>query len=231
MSSMPPAPPAWPAAANEGLVAYSGIDRRALGDLRTFALLGIIGIVLAVVSIFATNVSSFMSFGAGSVSGAIGSAIAGAVVGIIGFVIGIVALIKVRSAFKGLSTVDRGFSTPAKLVLVFFIGLVMFILLFILLAAAFGMVITSGATSVSGLSGGFLAILGGIAVLGLVGIICFIVGAIGVIIGLWRTGGRYREDMIKIGGILYIIPVVDIAAPILVFVGVNSALRKLPPNV
>jgi hypothetical protein len=225
--SVPPPPPSW----TSGLVppVYSGVDRQALGDLKTFALLGIVGIIISVASIFSSNISGIMTANSATLGSAVATGIAVAILAIVGFVIGIIALFKARAAFKNLATVDRGFSTPAKLVLVFFLGLVFFILVFVVLAAAIGLAISS--VSSGSVSPGLAAAIGVILLFAGIGIICFIIGAIGVILGLWRAGSRYSEDMIKIGGILYIIPVVDIAAPILVYIGVNSALNKLPPTV
>jgi Protein of unknown function (DUF973)/zinc-ribbon domain len=224
--TIPPPPPTWAPPSGGMPAAFSPVDRSALGDLKTFALLGIIGIILSVIGLFAGGFGGFMTAGSSSVGTAIGTTAATGVLGIIGLIIGIVALLKVRAAFKNLTTIDREFSTPAKLVLVFFIGLIFFILLFVAGIALVFAASASGATSGSVLAG--LAAVGLFAVLG---IICFIVGAIGVILGLWRAGNRYGEDMIKIGGILYIIPVVDIAAPILVYIGVNNAIKKLPTTV
>jgi hypothetical protein len=48
-----------------------------------------------------------------------------------------------------------------------------------------------------------------------------------VILGLWRVGTRYDETIIKLGGIFSIIPILNIAAPVLVLVGAHSARNKL----
>jgi hypothetical protein len=230
--SIPPAPPSW---GPPGAVppAYSPLDRNALADLKTFALLGIVGIIISVIAILGSNVGRIMTVSSGSFAGAISTGVALSILGVVGFIIGIIALLKARSAFKDLSTVDHRFSTPATLVLVFFVGMIFFILFFIALAAVIGLVIASAITA----SGTYNATPGlvaaglALAAFGVLGTICFIVGAIGMILGLWRVGERYGEDMIKIGGILYIIPFVDIVAPILVYLGVNNAQKKLPASI
>jgi Protein of unknown function (DUF973)/zinc-ribbon domain len=227
--SIPPPPPSWtPAGAP---VTYSNIDRVALQKLRTFALIGIIGIVLAVASLFTSNITglAMVSTVSGAISGAVTRAVIGVIVGIIGFALGIYALLKARSAFKDLMTVDREFRTPAQLVLAFFIGMVLFILALI---AALGVAFAAAANYAAGSSIVSGAVVGAALILLaflVIGGICFLLGAIGIILGLWRVGNRYGNDLIKIGGILYIIPVVDIVAPILVYIGIGEAEKKLPP--
>jgi hypothetical protein len=64
-----------------------------------------------------------------------------------------------------------------------------------------------------------LLVLGGI--LALVGVIG------GVILGLWRVGERYDQTIIKIGAIFFVIPLLNIIAPVLLLVGAWEAKKQI----
>ena len=73
------------------------------------------------------------------------------------------------------------------------------------------------------------------AVLVIIAAILLLLGDIvGIILGLWRVGVRYNNTLIKVGAIFYIIPYLDVLAPVLVFIGANSVEKKLetshPPS-
>jgi Protein of unknown function (DUF973) len=58
----------------------------------------------------------------------------------------------------------------------------------------------------------------------------------GLMLGLWRVGGRYDNSLIKISAILIIIPILDIVVPFLMIFGVWQARKKIsaltpPPTV
>jgi hypothetical protein len=208
---------------------YSAADTTALGKLKIFALIGIAGIALGVIVPVALGAgfTSFFAFSPASSSTAIGSLVAVAeIIGIIGFSMGAVSIFLARSFFKTLSSVDSGFSTPSLLVFGLLAGLGLFVVAFIILLAfilgLFGPVFTPSGpvSSAFGLVIGasFLIIFAAIAVL---------IGIIGLILGLWRAGERYDETILKVGGILFIIPYVDIVAPILVLIGALNAQKKV----
>ena len=69
------------------------------------------------------------------------------------------------------------------------------------------------------LGAGIYSILGG-------ALLAFI-GWIGLLIGVYRIGKRYDSTLTKVGAILYIIPLLNIIAPILAFVGIHSIVASL----
>ncbi|HZW57081.1 MAG TPA: DUF973 family protein [Nitrososphaerales archaeon] len=214
--------------------AFSETDRSALAKIRLFAIVGILWIILGViVPIFGGDTSLITAglFGGNAGAASIASSVAFAVVGIIGFVLGIYAILKARSAFRDLSTLDTAFRTPARLMTSLFVGLGLFVLAFILIIAGVAVgslgAVSSSSTS-SFTAGPALGLFIGGGVLFVVAGIALLIGVIGMIIGLWRTGERYDNTLIKVGGILYIIPVVDIVAPILVYLGISDVQKRMP---
>lgn len=140
-------------------------------------------------------------------------------------------------AFRGLAATDSRFSTPSKLTL----------LLGAAIAAGFAVLdpligainqlescITGAGTNqtaqVACLSGGSLAaVLGVTIVLGIVAL----VGYIGLLIGLWRLGGRYAVTYFKVGAVLVIFPFLNIVGGILILLGARAArdLRGPPSGI
>jgi hypothetical protein len=207
-------------------VNFSIADSIAIGKIKMFALIGIIGIALSLIvpAVFGFGFASMFTITSGvpSVGGLL---FISEIVAIVGFLIGFVSIMLVRSGFKTLSAVDRGFSTPSTLVLAFFAGLGLFAIAFVVLLVFFlglagsptpGTIPTSAFGEI--LTALALFIIGGIAAL---------IGVIGLILGLWRAGERYDETILKVGGILFIIPYVDFVAPILVFIGALNAQKKV----
>ncbi len=168
-------------------------EQKAVSNLKIFAVLLLVGIVL-----------SFVPF-----------------ISIIGSILSIVALIFLMLSFKLLSGNDKNFKMPFEFTLLSLIGLVLMIAgLFVMfgsavLSAGFSNIAASLlAPSVS--TGGLIA---GTAMM-IVGAILALIGFIaGVILGLWRVGKKYNSSMISIGAIFLIIPVLDIVGTILIIVG------------
>ena len=196
----------------------SGRDLDGIKNVKTASLLGIIGIILGLV-------------GAGAVEGAIlsrglsGSPLTAIpalfFVALIGIIIGFISILLYRAAFRDLREVDGRFGTPYTFTTVFLIGLAILILALLLLL---------GGVAALSLS---LVLFG--AVLAIIAAILLILGdIIGIILGLWRVGERYDNTLIKVGAIFYIIPYLDVLAPVLVFIGANSVEKKLetshPPS-
>jgi Protein of unknown function (DUF973) len=226
-SQAPPSPGGMVPPYGSPMPAYSSADRAALGKIKTFALIGIIGIILGfIVPIFTLgSVFSFTSAGVPNASAIASGFIAYGVVSLIGFVLGLVSIFLVRSAFSTLASVDSAkFSMPAKMVLAFFVGL-------ILLIIAIGVLIAGVASNISTINAGgnfnAAGVIGALGLFALAGIIS-LVGIIGIILGLWRAGERYNESLLKVGGILFIIPIADIIAPFLVYFGASSAEKRIP---
>ena len=197
----------------------SSRDLDGIKNVKTASLLGIIGIILGLVGAGAVE-SAILSRGlSGSPLTAIPALFFVALVGII---IGFISILFYRAAFRDLREVDgRMFGTPYTFTTVLLVGLAILILALLVLLGGFE------ALSLS------LVLFG--AVLAIIAAILLILGdIIGIILGLWRVGERYDNTLIKVGAIFYIIPYLDVLAPVLVFIGANSVEKKLetshPPS-
>ena len=189
----------------------SGRDLDGIKNVKTASLLGIIGIILGLVGEGAV-VSAILSRG---LSGSPLTAIPALFfVALIGIIIGFISILLYRAAFRDLREVDGRFGTPYTFTTVFLIGLAILILALLLLL---------GGVAALSLS---LVLFG--AVLAIIAAILVVLGdIIGIILGLWRVGERYDNTLIKVGAIFYIIPYLDVLAPVLVFIGANSVAKKL----
>jgi|SRR5579875_1298794 len=215
--------------------AYTQADIDGLKKLKAYALLSLVGIVLSVVSPFLFNLrrlvvvsptppqTQYPSFTVNPV--ATGAFVETIIIGVVGVAIAILAFILLYQGFVAISRVDVSLRTPARLLLLLPVGLFIVIigLAFVLRAVTIAQPQPVD-TAYSGLiASGALLIL--------VSLILSLVGAIGgEILGLWRVGARYGESLIQIGGILLIIPLLNIIAPILVYMGSSSALAKVYSN-
>ena len=66
----------------------------------------------------------------------------------------------------------------------------------------------------------------GAAGLVVVGAIVYVVGLIGIWLGLWRLGTRYNTSLFKIGMVLIIFPFLDIVGFILIIVAARDARSR-----
>lgn len=219
-----PLPPGTPVGSSEA-------DRWALSSVGLAALLGLIGAVLSFVGeLLVTPVVSIVSTSSGgsSVSVDLTALYLLAALGVVGFVFVLIEIWLYRRAFHALSPQDSRFSTPAKLALLAFITLlVAAVLLIALLGAIYQSVVCAGSGNpITGacINGGEILALAG--VLGIVSILA-LVGYIGVLIGIWRLGTRYREGMFKVGAVLLIIPLLNIIGLILILIAARSARGKM----
>ena len=141
-----------------------------------------------------------------------------------------VGLYLYRSAFVTLAPVDRRFSTPGALALVAIVGLVLAVLgVCLLLIALYHAVQCAGSgnpvTQACLFTGTFWASLALLAVGGIVAV----VGLIGVLLGIWRLGTRYRQSLFKVGAVLLIFPYLNLVGAILIWAGARSAHREGEP--
>ena len=215
------------------------VDLNALESVEWAAILSLVGAVLSLVVLFGTNATTFVSVtSAGPATGVtivlsalyLFAAVAG-----IGLALTIVELVLYRRAFRDLAPVDSRFSTPASLVLLELIGVVLLAglalgliwLLFQAIACAgSGAPITTACLNVSTA----LDLLGLVVVVAIV----VVIGYIGFLIGIWRLGTRYDESLFKVGAILLIFPVLNLIGTILVLVAAHSAKSRFaaagPPS-
>jgi len=224
------APPAR--STREGIYsAFGSVNRVALSSVNLAVTLGLVGVVLTFTLLFIapglpitniTVVSSGTSFSL-DLTGLY--LLAG--VGLGGVVFTLLELWFFRKAFRTLARQDQKFSTPATLVFVAFVAVLIivgaamgtFVLLYqSVLCAGSGHVITStcfDAGTIFALAGVFL-----------LGAVVLLVGYIGLVIGVWRLGTRYGEGMFKIGAILLIIPFLNIVGSVFILVAARSASAK-----
>jgi len=149
------------------------------------------------------------------------------------FSIQVVALIVLTLALREFAKVDRAnFSVPSVLIVLMIVGA---------LVAAFGMslllggipdIIAKAPSAPGGVpSQAFFYAIGSliseVAVLAIGGVLALVGLVGGLILGLWRVGARYNETTIKLGSIFVVIPLVNIAAPILVLIGAYEARKRL----
>jgi len=211
---------------------FGSADQSALSSVSLAAILGLVGAVLSIVQLFFTSAFSFLgvsSAGSGtSLTLNLTALYLVVAVGAVGIILVLLELWLYRRAFVTLGRQDTRFSTPATMVLVALVALAIIVLVLVALVdviyqaivcAGSGNPITSACIDVG-------TVLGLAAVLGVTAIVAFI-GVIGLLIGIWRLGTRYDEAMFKVGAILFIFPVLNFVALILILVAARSASRRL----
>jgi hypothetical protein len=144
----------------------------------------------------------------------------------------IVGAVLYRSVFRELRGVDDRFQTPSTLALLLVVGaailFVGLVALFAALASASGCLAHAGTCHAGGLLGGLL---GGAALIGLGGILA-LVGLIGTAIGIYRIGTRYGSGMLKLAGVFFVIPYLNVVGAILTLVeahAIRGRLEMAPP--
>lgn len=140
----------------------------------------------------------------------------------------IVALLYFRSTFASLSGVVRTFSTPATLAVVAIVGAALLIVaVFVEVNYTTGLINClnqPGATGSGCTTGG--ALLGSLGLVALAAVV-FVIGLIGVLIGIWRVGVRYQKDLPRIGAVLAIIPYVNWIGMLLNYIGAADIRARL----
>lgn len=212
--------------------AYTQADIDGLRNLKNYGLLGLIGIVISfIVTLFLFGLNFSVATGIGfngQPPPNVGIVAVGAylVVLVIGVVIAILAFIFLYRGFVSISRVDGSLRTPARLLLLIPVGLVIITVSFILILGSLIVAPIATPPMQSANTPTVLAVFGSILIF--VSVILLLVGVIGgEILGLWKVGSRYGESLIQIGGILLILPLINIVAPILVYIGSNSALTRI----
>lgn len=214
------------------------VDSLGLGKLKLGALLSILGLILTMIpayflagSLLAVTslVGSSSSSSTATLAGISTGTFAGMGIAVIaGAILFLISIIEYRHAFGILKESNPSLTSPYSLMKWIYIGLILEVILIPLSLIVILITISIAARSSS--SGGFV---GTIAVIGLIGFISLIagimslVGYIGMIMGLYRSGEVFDEGVMKVGAILYIIPYLNIIAPILVYIGALSAGKQM----
>ncbi|MGC1839101.1 MAG: DUF973 family protein, partial [Candidatus Acidiferrales bacterium] len=124
--------------------------------------------------------------------------------------------------------VDSRFSTPAMLVLMALVSLVILVVaglgvFYLLYQEALCLTSQNPATLSCIEPGTFLALAGILVVTAIVAV----VGYIGLLVGIWRLGTRYGEGLFKAAAILLIFPGLSLVGAILIIVCCHSLQHRL----
>ncbi len=133
-----------------------------------------------------------------------------------------------RHAFVGLRDRAPTFSTPATLAVLAMAGAALLIVAsFVEVQYTVGLIHClnqPGATA--GSCAGGRAVLASLALVGVAAIVFFI-GLVGVLIGVWRVGVRYRTDLPRIGSVLSIFPYINWIGMLLNYLGAAQIRSRL----
>jgi hypothetical protein len=189
-------------------------DLDGLRGVKNASLLGIIGIILSLAGEAAIE-GAILSI---PLSGPLSTGIS--LLALVGGIIGFISILLYRAAFRAFRVVDvRSFGTPYTFTTV--------------LLAGFGILILDLLMIIGGIETASFVLVLFSSILTIIVLILLLLGVIiGIILGLWRVGSRYDNTLIKVGAIFYIIPFLDVLAPILVFIGAHSvekAIKIVPP--
>ena len=144
-----------------------------------------------------------------------------------------VGVILLTLALRQLRMVDPTFSLPSKLILLLVAGVVLAGIGAVPLFYNLPNIIASapsqtGATPSSAFMSSFGTTFAYIGVVALGGLLALIGAVGGLVLGVWKLGTRYDETLFKIGAILFIIPVANVLAPILVLLAAIQVRGRLP---
>jgi hypothetical protein len=199
---------------------------RALAAVFLAALLEVLSAIGSAVVLFAAPVGSIVTVtntASGSTLSVSSSGVDLLVLASVGgLLVGIVTLLLFRRGFSTLAYYDSRFETPAKLVIVEILGVILvffgaisvFSTLLSAIQCANGAPITSTCISIGSLEGG-------LALLVIGGIIAF-VGYIGLLIGIWRLGTIYDDSKFQVGAVLLIIPLLNVVGAILIAIAAHE---------
>ncbi len=192
-------------------------DTEVFRKLKLFGIIGMAEAALGLLIVFSGNLLILMTPGSAGIHSAGSAIIADIIILMAELAISVYSIVVVRSAFRLLSSTDRSFSTPASLLTVLIIGLI------IIFPAIIGIFVAGNGISLSALSIGVVLIFGFMVITALV---LLILGVIGLLIGLWRVGTRYNESLFKIAAIFYLIPFLGIVSSILIYASSSSILKQ-----
>lgn len=227
-----PYPPGSPALSVAPSAASRDADFHALASVSLAAIIALVGTVIGLVVLFGTSASAFLGASTVNSGTSVTLDLSGfyllAISGGLGFLFSLLELVFYRQAFHQLAAHDRRFATPATLVLLAIVAILIFVaaggyILYLvyqaILCAGSGNPITSTCFSLGTLLG-FLGVIGIAAILALI-------GWIGLLVGIWRLGTRYSESLFKAGAVLLIFPLLNLIGAILILVAARSAREKL----
>ncbi len=233
-------PPVWmppggyPAAEPVGVAPSKATDGLGILGVRNGALVAVVGALLSlgfeVLDLTGALPVSLVTTGA-VVHVATDAVVLVLLLGVLGFIIDLVSLGFFRGGFRYLRPHDPRFSTTPTFALLAMIGVALAVLAFVALFAILIPTINCIASTPAG--GNATTCVNVAGLLGVVGLILLaailaLVGFIGTLVGIWRLGARYHNDLFKVGAVLMIIPFASVVGSILVLIGAQSTLAQLP---
>lgn len=193
------------------------------------ALLGILGLALAIGGVLVVLLDvglGVTSVTASSYVSLLQTILLAVVLIVVGVFVALLSFVLYTAGFASLRKADRRFSTPMVLCVIGLLGLA--------LIGGFAIFYASGISSAIACPSSNLTCQNNATslghsevVLGYVGGFLGFIGLIGAILGLYRFGSRYSSTLAKVGAIFYIIPVLSVLAPILVFIAAHLVQKKL----
>lgn len=215
------------------------VDRDGLSKLKFGALLGIIGLVLTMIpgyfmfgiftAVEAASNSSVASTSASRFAGISTATVAIVAVAMVaGVILFLISIIEYRRAFGILKESNPSLASPHSLMKWLFVGLILSVILIpVSMVIILGIVASASSSSASTGIGGVFASFSIIFIIIIIAGIMSFIGYIGMIIGLYRSGEIFDEGIMRVGAILYIIPYLNIIAPILIYMGAVSAGKDM----
>jgi hypothetical protein len=128
--------------------------------------------------------------------------------------------------FRSLRSTANEFTTPSRLTIVALVSTSALLLALLALIASFVPILQSAVngtplSSISLANFGLFALV--FFIFGIAGLVGFIGG---VMLGIWRTGSRFDNSLLKAGAIFLIIPFLSIVGPILILVAIHQVRGK-----
>jgi len=146
----------------------------------------------------------------------------------VGFAFGLVEFVFLRRAFVALRSVEPRFGSPATSATVALVALPIVALGAALVLAGLARTLScsnipSGVDCVATSSPAFLAGAG----LVFLGGITLVIGALGVLIGVWRLGTRYSESRFQVGAILLLVPFLAPVGWVVILLGAGKVRGRI----
>lgn len=200
----------------------SRTDRTALLSAQLAGALGLIAGVLTIVGLLVPTAASSTVVGKGI--GSSSNSSLGGVTFVFGLGFGWYAEVAAASflvaelslfvlGFRVLSRLTEGFAAPAMVALV---------------GVAGGVLLLAGWLDAAG--AGFIGVHQGDFELVSAGAVLAIAGSVGVALGVWRLGKRYRRELLKVAGALLVLPVISLVGDVLLILVTLQERRRERPG-
>ncbi len=204
-------------------------ERSGASRIKWGALLGILGLLLAVVGVMIVILDVGLGVTNITASGYVSllhTILLGVVLVVVGVFLAFLSFILYTAGFASLRRADGRFRTPMVLCVIGILGIALIGGFVIIYAASINSAINCPSSD-STCQNNATSLTHGEVGIGYIGGLFGFIGLIGAILGLYRFGSKYSSSITKVGAILYIIPIVSVLAPILVFVGAHQVQKKL----